>query len=122
MRLKTELWIKAYMRARRAAGAFVTVVAHGQDDAGALLITVNRLDGRSAVFGPAPMSLADPGDGDGDRRFARLHDAEWIPVSEAETLIAQQRSYDSDLWVVEVEDRTGESGLADWMATSSRQR
>ena len=122
MRLKTELWVKAYMRARRAAGAFATVVAHGQDDAGALLVTINRLDGTCAVFGPAPMSLSDEGDTDSDRRFARLHDAEWISERDADALVARQRSYDSDLWVVEVEDRSGDSGLADWMATSGRPR
>ena len=117
MRLKTEIWVKAYVRQRQSAGAFAAVVAHGHDDAGAVLIKVNRLDGRSALFGPAPMSFESDGRADGERRFQRLHDSEWMTDQAADELIARQRSYDDDLWVIEVEDRRGDSGLAGWLAT-----
>ena len=118
MRLKTELWVKAYLRGRQAAGAFAAVVAHGHDDAGALLIKIARLDGTAAVFGPAPVSFAATERPDGERRFARLHDAPWVAEKVVDDLIARQRSYDEDVWVVEVEDRSGETGLEGWLATS----
>lgn len=117
MRVKTELWVKAYLRQRQAAGTFAAVVAHGHDDAGAILIKISRLDGQAALFGPAPMSFSSDDRADGERRFARLHDAEWIAERSADELIARQRTYDSDLWVIEVEDRLGESGLDGWLAT-----
>jgi hypothetical protein len=125
MRVKTELWIKAYIRHRQAAGAFAAVVAHGHDEAGAILIKVARLDGTAAVYGPAPMSLSDPAPGespaDGERRFARMHDAECVTERDADGLISRQRSYDGDIWVIEVEDRAGRTGLDDWLATPRSQ-
>ena len=114
MRLKTELWVKAYLRQRLAAGAFAVVAAHGHDDAGAILIKISRLDGSAVLYGPAPMSFSDEPSAVGERRFARLHDADWITDRAADDLIARQLSYDSDLWVIEVEDRTGGHGLDGW--------
>jgi hypothetical protein len=119
MRLKTELWVKAYLRQRHAAGAFAAVVRHGHDDAGAILIKIARLDGTAALFGPAPMSLVPESDPAIDRRFARMHDAAWVKDKNAEGIVARQRSYDDDIWVIEVEDRSGASGLEGWLATPS---
>ena len=117
MRVKTELWVKAYLRQRQSAGAFAAVVAHGHDDAGAVLIKISRLDGHAALYGPAPMSFAAASPSDGERRFARQHDAEWVDDRAADEIIARQRSYDSDIWVIEVEDRRGDNGLEGWLAT-----
>ena len=55
MRLKSELWVKAYIRQRQVAGAFAAVIAHGHDSAGAVLIKISRLDGTAQVYGPAPI-------------------------------------------------------------------
>ncbi len=117
MRLKTELWVKAYIRQRQSAGAFAAIVAHGHDDAGAVLIKIARLDGMAALYGPAPMSLEAESIADVDRRFARQHAAEWLAEKDVDAIISRQRSYDPDIWVVEVEDRTGASGLEGWLAT-----
>lgn len=117
MRLKTELWIKAYIRQRQIAGAFAAVIAHGHDDAGSVLIKIARLDGTAALYGPAPMSLEPESDASGERRFARQHNADWILEKDVDTIVARQRSYDADIWVVEVEDRNGASGLEGWLAT-----
>ncbi len=120
MRLKTELWVKAYIRQRQVVGAFAAIVAHGHDSAGAVLIKICRLDGTAQLYGPAPMSLADDGVGDGGRSFARLHDADWIGERDADAIVARQRSYDEDAWVVEVEDRRGAHGLDGLIATPAR--
>ncbi len=117
MRLKTELWVKAYIRQRQAAGAFAAVVAHGHDSAGAVLIKIARLDGTAAVYGPAPSSFSRESDHDGDRQFVLLHGGAWVPEHDVDVIIARQRSYDDDIWVVEVEDRGGNAGLDDWLAT-----
>ncbi len=117
MRLKTELWVKAYMRGRQAAGAFAAVVVHGHDDAGAVLIKISTLDGRATLFGPAPLSFSATDEGDGERRFVRMHANDGLPERAVDDLIARQRSYDEDLWVIEVEDRLGETGLEGWLAT-----
>lgn len=117
MRLKTELWVRAYVRRRQSEGAYAAIVRHGHDEAGAVLIKINRLDGQAALYGPAPMSFSDTPDDLGERRFARLHEAEWVSERQADEIVARQRSYDEDLWVIEVEDRAGEAGLEGWLAT-----
>jgi hypothetical protein len=120
MRLKTELWVKAYIRQRQVAGAFAAVVAHGHDSAGAVLIKIARLDGTAAVYGPAPMSCTDESGTDSDRRFVLLHDKDWLPEHDVDAIVVRQRSYDEDIWVVEVEDRSGNAGLDGWLATPER--
>ncbi|MGH6816217.1 MAG: DUF1491 family protein, partial [Hyphomicrobiaceae bacterium] len=50
MRLKSVIWVKAYLRRCAAAGVPVAVVHHGDDDAGAIYIKLNTCDGRAALF------------------------------------------------------------------------
>ena len=38
MRLKSEIWVKAYLRRCTVNGAMAVVVRHGDDDAGAIFI------------------------------------------------------------------------------------
>jgi hypothetical protein len=120
MRLPTELWVKAYLRQLTSAGLFATVACHGDDDLGAVFVKVNRLDGTAVLLGPAPESLDGSQDralAAGGRRFVVMHKAATLPEADAERQIAQARSFDSDVWVIEVEDRQGRHGLEDLLAT-----
>ena len=110
MRLKSKFWVQAYVRARNAAGAFATVVHRGDEDFGVIWVRLNRLDGTSVLFAPAPQPL-DAVDDSAERRFVRQHKSDSITDAEAEELIRRQRSFDSDFWLVEVEDRAGVHGL-----------
>jgi hypothetical protein len=110
MRLKSEIWVKAYVRRRASHGHFAVVARHGDDEAGAIYIKINRLDGTVIVFGPAPGGLDDTGDG--DRQWMRLHPAPTLTEAEADALIERAGQFDADLWLVEVEDRTGGHGFA----------
>jgi hypothetical protein len=109
VRLTSNLWVMAYLRQCRAHNLFATVARHGDDYAGAIHIKVNRLDGTASVYGPAP-SVEFTGDGD-DRRFAKILDD--VPDTEAEAWLARQKSFDSDIWVIEIEDRQGRHLLDD---------
>lgn len=111
MRLKSKFWVQAYVRARNAAGAFATVVHRGDEDFGVIWVRLNRLDGTSVLFAPAPQPLGAEDDGASERRFVRQHKSDAIADSEADDLIRRQRSFDSDFWLVEVEDRAGVHGL-----------
>lgn len=115
MRVKTDFWVKAYVRRRTAEGCFAAVVAHGDDNAGAIYIKINRLDGQVILFGPAPAGL----DGiESERRFSQVHKAPTIGEPEADERLSRERGFDADLWVVEVEDRRGQHGLDGWLATA----
>ena len=69
-----------------------------------------RGDGLSALFGPAPAGL----DGaDFDRRWVVLLKAAFLSEDEVLAHIAREARVDSDLWVVEIEDRDGRHFLGD---------
>ncbi|MBL8904560.1 MAG: DUF1491 family protein [Hyphomicrobiales bacterium] len=108
MRLKSEVWVQAFMRRCSVDGKYCTVAARGAAEAGAVFIVVNRLDGRFHLFGPAPGPAFDE---NGDRRFVEELP---FPASEADvmTLLDRRKKFDSDLWIVEVEDREGTAGLS----------
>jgi hypothetical protein len=117
MRLKTEIWVQAYLRTLDAKGVAAVLVRRGDNDAGAVFIKVARLDGRAALFGPAPAGHADAGLG---RAFACLHDGETVPEADADRRISEERRFDPDIWIVEVEDRLGRHHLDDWLQKGSQ--
>jgi hypothetical protein len=116
MRLRAEFWIKAYLRRCVIEGASAVVVRHGDDDAGAIFIKINRLDGTCLVFGPAPAGLSGA---ESDRRWIALLPPQGVAESEADAFLAREASFDSDLWLLEVEDRKGRHFLDDQLDSTS---
>ena len=110
MRLKSSIWVKAYVRRCAVAGVAAYVVRHGDDDAGTIFIRINRLDGSSDLFGPAPAGLSDL---EFDRKWMRRGKANPISDAEAERMLERELGFDGDLWIVEVEDRDGRHFLDD---------
>ena len=53
MRLKSAIWVGAYLRRVFGAGAFAAVRRRGAEEAGAIFIKINRLDGTCEVLSPA---------------------------------------------------------------------
>jgi hypothetical protein len=45
MRLKSNIWVSAYVRRCDVEGAFAAVRRKGAEEAGAIFVKVNRLDG-----------------------------------------------------------------------------
>ena len=111
MRLRSDMWVAAYLRRCSAEGACAVLRRRGASDAGAIFVKIDRLDGRSALYGPAPQSLGvDLGRGV-ERVFMRMHDPDWIDDSGVERRLERELSFDPDLWIVEVEDREGQARL-----------
>lgn len=104
MRLKSELWVKAYLRRCTGQGAMGTIARHGDDDAGAIYIKVRRADGQCLLFGPAPAGLDDA---DFDRHWVAMLGAQFVSETAADETLAKQVRFDSDLWIVEIEEREG---------------
>lgn len=113
MRLKSEIWVKAYVRRAANGGRHAYIVRHGDDDAGAIYIRINRLDGTSVLFGPAPASLAGL---ETDRRWVAHFDGAARSDAEVEHYLEREARTDPDLWIVEVEARDGVHGLDGWLA------
>ena len=113
MRLRTEIWVKAYIRSCAVAGAAAVVARHGDDDAGAVFIRINRLDGTSAVFGPAPAGLDTAAL---DRQWVATLGTGFQPDAGVESYLEREAEFDPDLWIIEVEDPAGRHFLDGWLA------
>ena len=112
MRLKTEIWVHAYIRICANAGCPVFVVRHGDDDAGTPFVKINRLDGSAQLYGPAPAGMSGSGSG---QRFVAIFGGDCRDESDIDSYIASQVTFDPDLWLVEVEDAKGRHFLDDWL-------
>lgn len=115
MRLKSEIWVKAYVRRCNGDGAHAVVARHGDDDAGAIYIKVTRGDRMSHVYAPAPAGLDETA---GDRRWICITTDAPISEGDADARLQRELRYDSDMWLIEVEDRDGRHFLDDWLLQS----
>jgi hypothetical protein len=106
MRLKSSIWVAAYLRRCQIEGAQAMLRRRGAEEAGAVFIKVSRLDGSAEVFGPAPQSVFDEAR-PADRAFIRCLKQQPASEADAEAYLARQIKFDSDVWIVEVEDRAG---------------
>ena len=98
--------IAAYLRRCNLEGAFAAVRRRGAEEAGAIFIKLNRLDGTAELFGPAPQSAFDqvlPA----DRAFSPCIKEQPVADAKVEDRIARELRFDPDAWVLEVEDRAG---------------
>jgi hypothetical protein len=107
MRLKSGIWVAAYVRRCHIEGAFAAVRRRGAEEAGAVYIKVSRLDGTGILYGPAPQAVFDEAQ-PANRIFTIILGRE-TQASEAdiEARLVREISYDPDLWIVETEDRAG---------------
>lgn len=107
MRLRSDIWIAAYLRRCDVEGVTAVLRRRGAAEAGSIFVKIDRLDGSCALFGPAPQSQVDHD----ARLFARVHEQEWVDPAAAEARLKREIGFDSDLWIVEVEDRAGRNFL-----------
>jgi len=110
MRLKTALWVAAYLRRCHVEGVFAVVRRRGAEEAGAVFVRVSRLDGTSDLFGPAPQSAFDAAQG-AARAFTASLSTQSASDADVEAYLARQLKFDPDIWIVEVEDRAGRNFL-----------
>lgn len=103
-RLTTEIWIAAYLTRLRLATIPVFVLQKGDHTAGAVLVKVNTLDGQACCYQRSFDLMS------GERRWVVLSDGDEPDVDAS---IAKQKSFDPDLWVLEVEEKSGRHLLDD---------
>ena len=107
-RLRSDIWVAAYLRRCQSEGVVAVLRRRGSSESGSVVVRIDRLDGFSALYSPAPQSEERDGY---DRLFARAHGDEWLENARIEAKIAREIAFDSDLWIVEVEDRKGRNFL-----------
>ncbi len=97
-RLTTEIWIAAYLTRLRLATIPAFILQKGDHTAGAVLVKLNTLDGKACCY---------------QRSFDLMSgERQWVVLSEGDEgdvdiSIAKQKTFDPDLWVIEIEDKSG---------------
>lgn len=105
MRLKSSIWVAAYLRRCQSEGVFGAVRRRGAEEAGAVFIKLALLDGQAMLFAPAPQSNYDEA-----RPLERAFVAsppQRVAEQEIEQLLAREIDFDPDVWIVEIEDKAG---------------
>ncbi|MEM7752188.1 MAG: DUF1491 family protein [Pseudomonadota bacterium] len=107
-RLTTEIWVAAYLTRLRLATIPAFILQKGDHTAGAVLVKLNTLDGTACCY-QRSFDLTS-----GERQWVVLAEGDETDVDAS---ITRQKSFDPDLWVIEVEDKSGrhlldEPGLA----------
>jgi len=97
-RLTADFWVHAYLARLRFQDIPAFVVTHGDDTAGAVLVKLNTLNGHAVAYQRSFDLMS------GERKWVELSSGSEGDVDDA---IRRQRSFDPDLWVIEVEDRLG---------------
>jgi hypothetical protein len=111
MRLKSSIWVAAYLRRCNVEGVFAAVRRRGAEEAGTIFIKVSRLDGTATLYGPAPQTAFEESH-PFDRAFVAIAGAaKPVPEAEVESYLAKEIRFDPDVWIVETEDREGRDFL-----------
>lgn len=97
-RLASKVWVAAYLRRLTLANIPAFVTHKGDPTAGAVMIKVATLDGQAICYQRSFDLMT------GDRAWVVLTEG---GEAEVDASIAKQRSFDQDLWVIEVESRDG---------------
>ena len=105
MRLKSSIWVAAYLRRCQTEGIFGAVRRRGAEEAGAVFVKIALLDGKAMLYVPAPQAVYDE-----SRPIERIFmptSAEPIPEASVEERLVKEVRFDPDAWIVETEDRAG---------------
>lgn len=102
IRLTAEFWVQAYLQRLNLENIPAFVTQKGDLTAGSVLVKLNTLDGNAQVF---------------QRSFdLQTGQQAWVSLisgseTEVDASVNKQKSFDPDLWVIEVEDKQGRSLL-----------
>lgn len=105
MRLKSSIWVAAYLRRCQTEGVYGAVLRRGAEEAGAVFVRVARLNGTATLYAPAPQTEYED-----SRPVERVFvPATPEPVHEPaiDERMAKEIRFDPDVWIVEIEDRAG---------------
>jgi hypothetical protein len=109
MRLKSSIWVAAYLRRCQTEGIFGAVRRRGAEEAGAVFVKVALLDGNAVLYAPAPQTVYD--DSRPIERIFAATSPQPVPEASVEERLAKEVRFDPDAWIVEIEDRAGRNFL-----------
>ena len=114
MRIKAGIWVSAYVRRVNGLAVPAMITRRGDGDAGAIFIKLNTLDGFAQVLRPAATGIDEAA----EERFWNPAFKEPRPEPDVDGWLQRQREFDADLWIIEIEDKTGRHFLDDYVLSS----
>jgi hypothetical protein len=105
MRLKSSIWVAAYLRRCQSEGVFGAVRRRGAEEAGAVFVKVALMNGNAMLYAPAPQTVYD--DSRPIERIFMPSPPQPVEERKIEERLMKEMSFDPDVWIVEVEDKAG---------------
>ena len=96
-RVTSEIWVSALRKRLESKAIPIFIIKKGNKQAGAIIIRVSNLCGRSKIFVQAPNL-------DNERRWLELANGS---DAEMEEVLQDQQKFDQDVWILEVEELYG---------------
>jgi hypothetical protein len=106
--LRSDLWVSAFVRRHNDLGHVCVVVRKGDPVAGQIFLELDHLNRTVSLYTPAPQALRGE---DRDERLFQLR-FDHVDAEKVRARIAQEQDFDPDLWVVSLEMRSGDLGIA----------
>jgi hypothetical protein len=104
MLLSADIWVSALLRRVEQAGSFAYIARRGDRNYGSVLVKVLNLRSRDVYV----LREAQKGE-----TTVWMRPVETVTEADLDDWIARQVRYDSDLWVVEIEDAEGRHFLTE---------
>ncbi|MCF6370435.1 DUF1491 family protein [Rhizobium halophilum] len=99
MRIRSDIFVSALTRRVFSAGGFAAVEHKGSEEAGAVFVRQRHRDGTETLYGPAPQNVFE--EEVTERQFEKRLDR--VEPERIDDLIKRERSFDRDLWLIELE-------------------
>lgn len=100
-RLATAIWVQAHIRQCITQNIPAYVLRKGAEAGATVLLKINRLDRHCRLMSQAR-------DMDGVLGWLAAFDGDWAEEEKVDSYIERAVQRDPDLWVIEVESRSGE--------------
>ncbi len=100
IRLASKLWIDAHIRACFGKDMPAFVIHKGDEERGGIIIKVDRFEKGIMIFERTTTF-------EGDTVWARRGEQTGMEPNTAQEIINKRLKFDSDCWVIEVEDMKG---------------
>jgi len=105
MRLKSSIWVAAYLRRCQSEGVFGAVRRRGSEEAGAVFVKLALMNGNAILYAPAPQTVYD--DSRPIERIFMPSPPQPVEERKIEERLMKEISFDPDVWIVEIEDKAG---------------
>lgn len=96
-RIPTHIRIEAALKHLNQKGVFYYIPHTGDKTSGSILLHFSLPSHQNCL-------LMEQRDISGKLRWVKLHQEDTINDSDAQAVILKQKSFDEDLWVIEIED------------------